>query len=251
MSAAPLKPLAALVLFAALLAPCCAATPSPAAAATNGPDATMTAYQGALRKLCGGDAAAARTGFAAILPAMQARKYDGSRWIDFGRNYFYALLESGDTDEARRFLTSLEGDWKPSSAERLFWNGYYAGSFAAYVADDGRVQRTPDQQAAHKLDPLLAAALLAVRDGKLDDAVADMKAYAAEDSLYLLMRGNLYAQQRRWPEAFDAWVAAAASGPGSPQMEWYVFDEWNISALEMTYYYRAHAPRSWFSGIEC
>lgn len=204
---------------------------------------TIAAYQRARRELCAGDFAAARAGFAAILPTMRTGfQTDGTHWIDFGRSYFYALLASGDANGARAFLTSLENTWKATSAERFFWNEDYPDSLAAYVADDGRVLRDPDQQAEHKLNPLLTEALQADRAGRVDDAIADMKADPDTGSLYRLMLGNLYAQKRSWPEAFSAWVAAAAAGPGFPQPGWYSLDEWNISALEMIYYYRAHAP---------
>ncbi len=70
---------------------------------------TIAAYQRARRELCAGDFAAARAGFAAILPTMRTGfQTDGTHWIDFGRSYFYALLASGDANGARAFLTSLE-----------------------------------------------------------------------------------------------------------------------------------------------
>ena len=206
-------------------------------------DSTIRAYQRARAKLCAGDAAAARAGFAAILPQMKTRyRNDGLRFIDFARSYFYALLASGQADEARRFLTDAEQGWTPASAERLFWKGDYAGSFAAYVADDGSVQRSPDEQAAHELDPHVAAAAEALRAGKPGAAVADMRAVSDGASLYVLMLGNLYAQRRDWPNAFRTWVTAADAGPSQPALEFYVLDRWNISALEMLYYYRVHAP---------
>jgi len=208
-------------------------------------DATLLAYQRARSKLCAGDVAGAVSGLAAIAPAMKAtHRNDGTHYLDFARSYFYALLAARHDAEARRFLSSVERDqqWKPATAERLFWKGDYPASFAAYVADDARVLRNPDQQAAHTRDPHLIAALQAVRAGKLDAAVSDMKAVTDSASLYALMLGNLYAQKRDWPEAFATWVGAAAAGPEFPMMEWYVFDEWNFAALEMLYYYRAHAP---------
>jgi hypothetical protein len=243
--------LAGAVLLIALLVPRTAAASPPTiwcstplvADSEKDPGVTMAAYQRARRELCAGDFAAARAGFAAILPTMRTgHQTDGTNWIDFGRSYFYALLATGDANGARTFLTSFENTWKATSAERFFWNEDYPDSFAAYVADDGRVLRDPDQQAEHKFNPLLTAALQAVRAGNLDDAIADMKADPDTGSLYSLMLGNLYAQKRTWPQAFTAWVAAAAAGPGFPQPEWYSLDEWNVSALEMIYYYRAHAP---------
>jgi hypothetical protein len=207
------------------------------------PNPSVAAYQRAHAELCAGDAKGAAAGLAAILPTMESRyKNDGTTWIDFGRSYVYALIASGNADGARRFLTALEGGaWKPSSAERLFWNESYAGSFAAYIADDTLVQRSPDNQAAHKLDPHLPAALQALRSNRIDDAITNMQAVRDTGSLYALMLGNLYAQKRDWPAAFAAWISAAAAGPDTPAMEFYTLDQWNMSALEMIYYYRAHA----------
>jgi hypothetical protein len=96
--------------------------------------------------------------------------------------------------------------------------------------------------AAHALDPHLTYALDDLRAKDLDDAVSEQLAVADTGSLYSLMLGNLYAQQRAWPQAFSAWVAAAAAGPGFAQPEFYTLDRWNESALEMIYYYRARAP---------
>jgi hypothetical protein len=50
----------------------------------------------------------------------------------------------------------------------------------------------------------------------LDEAVADMKTVRATGSLYVLMLGNLYAQKRDWPNAFQTWLEAAAAGPLEP-----------------------------------
>jgi hypothetical protein len=204
---------------------------------------TLSAYQRARHELCAGQAQAAVEGFAAIAPAI-AKSYqnDGTHGIDFDRAYFYALLAAGDDDAARRLLTQFEGDWKPAAEEREFWSGQYAASFAGYVADDSNVFRTPDMAGEHKLDPHLNYALADLRAGKLQDAIQEKLADADEGSLYALMLGNLYAQQRNWPEAFAAWIEAAADGPGAAMMEFYTLDRWNVSALEMLYYYRAHAP---------
>jgi hypothetical protein len=62
-------------------------------------------------------------------------------------------------------------------------------------------------------------------------------------SLYDLMRGDLYAQQHDWDHAFAYWKTAAEDPTPSPQMEFYVMDQWNEAALDMLYYYRAHAPQ--------
>jgi hypothetical protein len=180
--------------------------------------------------------------FAAMLPTMEKRTGDGRVWIDFYREYLYALIASHHDAEALRLITGPH----PTSAdvfsaeERLFWSGDYAGSFAAYVADDA--QYGAGDPGDHKLSPHLPAALAAVRAGDLDRAVAEMNADPDRGSLYDLMRGNLYAQQRRWPQAFDEWIIAAQDDPLAPEMEFYSLDQWNGEALHMLYYYRAHAP---------
>ncbi len=207
------------------------------------PNPTMLAYQRARRELCAGQAAAAVAGFAAIAPTIaKAFQYDGTHGIDFDRTYFYALLAARDDAAARNFLTQVEGNWKPAAEERAFWNAQYAASFAGYVADDSSVFRTPDMADAHKLDRHLNYALADVRAGNVRGAIQEKLADADRGSLYALMLGNLYVQQRDWPEAFAAWIDAAGEGPGVAMPEFYTLDRWNVSALEMLYYYRQHAP---------
>ncbi len=197
----------------------------------------------AAQALCAGDATGAATSLAAILPAMKARINDGTWWIDYGRAYFYALIATHDGDAALRWLKDF-GAWNPRPNERLFWSGNDAGSFAAYVADDPSVPRSPDEQAAYKGDPRLAAALAALKAGDLPGAEALMQQSVAQygGSLRLVMLGNLYAQQRNWPQAFAAWLSAANAGSDVIEMEFSTLDTWNVAALEMIYYYRAHAP---------
>jgi len=211
--------------------------------AENSSDQNVIALQIARRALCSGDAAATTRALTALLPDMQ-RRYtgDGTHWIDFGRTYFYSLLATRQDDAARRFLNVFENGWKAVPEERAFWNGEYVKSFAGYVGDDGAVVRTPDMVSAHSLDPHLGAALADLKANDLDGAIREKLAGADTGSLYSLMLGNLYAQQRAWPQAFAAWVQAAAAGPGFAQPEFYTLDRWNESALEMIYYFRAHAP---------
>jgi hypothetical protein len=242
---------ASFALFAAARVPATADAPQPiiwcasdlVSDAQSTSDRYVLSYQAARRALCDGDAAATVRALGAILPDMRSRyKTDGTHWIDYGRTYFYALLATHDDAGARRFLDQFENDWKLAPEERAFWGGDFAHSFAAYVADDAAVPRTPDQAAQHKLDPHLTYALADLGAKDPADATAEVQAVADTGSLYALMLGNLYAQQHDWPHAFAAWIAAAAAGPGSPQMEFYALDRWNVSALEMIYYYRAHAP---------
>jgi hypothetical protein len=204
---------------------------------------TMLAYQRARRELCAGQTAAAVAGFAAIAPAIKKGfQYDGTHGIDFERSYLYALLAAHQDVAARHFLTQFEGDWKPAVEERAFGNGQYVASFAGYIADDSKVFRTPDMAEEHRFDPHLTYALNDLRAGNLQAAIQEKLAGSDQGSLYALMLGNLYAQQRAWPQAFASWIDAAAEGPGVAMPEFYTLDRWNISALEMLYYYRAHAP---------
>ena len=235
-------PFALIVLFWALRATCGAA-PHPVvwcgwALAPSGTSPADAAYA----KLCNGDPEGARLAFAAMLPAMEKRTGDGRVWIDFYREYFYALIASHHDAEALRLITGPQPNSTNvfSAEERLFWNGDYAGSFAAYVADDA--QYGAGDPGDHKLSPHLPAGLAAVRAGDVDRAIAEMNADPDRGSLYDLMRGNLYAQQRRWSQAFDEWIIAAQDDPLAPEMEFYSLDQWNGEALHMLYYYRAHAP---------
>jgi hypothetical protein len=201
-------------------------------------------YQHAHQALCAGDAATARAGFSAMLAFMNKYEVtDGSAYIDYARSYFYSLLAAHDDQGARSFLTTWEaGKWKAGQGERLFWNEDYTDSFAALVAQDGNVYRNPDQRAAHTIDPHLLYALHAVRFGELDDAAREMQAVTDTADLYLLMLGDIYAQERHWPQAFTTWVAAADIPPSFAEPGWVSMQHWNYSALEMMYYYRAHAP---------
>jgi len=208
-------------------------------------DPFVAAYQHARQALCAGDASAAVRALTELLPDWRTRyRNDGNHGIDYGRTYFYALLATHDDDGARRFLNEFEGDWKSAQEERQFWGSDWVHSFAGYVADDAQVQRSPDNAAAHKLDPHMTYALADVKASDLPDAIREQQTLANTGSLYDLMLGNLDAQERDWPHAFTAWIAAAGDGPDMPQMEFYTLDRWNVSALEMIYYYRAHAPGS-------
>lgn len=196
----------------------------------------------AWRKLCNGDAEGARLILAPMLPAMEQRKGDGSVWIDYQKLYFYTLLATHHDDEAYRLITDHgPGVPKttPSPEERAFYGGKYADSFADLVADDrGWGAGDPG---THVLSPHLPAALAKVRSGDIPGAIEEMSTVES-GSLYDLMRGDLYAQQHDWDHAFSYWKTAAEDPTPSPQMEFYVMDQWNEAALDMMYYYRAHVP---------
>jgi hypothetical protein len=192
-------------------------------------DGVVLAYQSARSALCQGDAAATVRAMQAILPDMRTRyKADGTHWIDYGRTYFYALLATHDDAGARRFLDEFENDWKPGPQERAFWNGDFVHSFTGYVAEDSAVH-----------DPHLTYALADIGAKDLTSATGEVQTVAGTGSLYALMLGNLYAEQHDWAHAFAAWIAAAAASASPPTS---ALDRSNISALEMIYNYRAHAP---------
>ena len=203
-------------------------------------------YNRAERDLCGAQYARARVEFASIVP--YASKYDvinGSEWIDVARGYFYALVASGDYEPARRFLTSLETNqrWQLHASDRLFWEGSPRAAFAAY-ATEARALFVDDSTVG---DRNVLNAAQAMSGGNIDAAIADLQNPVSDcgsctiNSLQLLMLGNAYEVQRRWPQAFATWVAAANAGHIVPEYD--TLDEWNLSALEMLYYYRIHQPR--------
>jgi hypothetical protein len=179
----------------------------------------------AWRKLCNGDAEGARLILAPMKSAMEQRKGDGSYWVDYEKLYFYTLLATHHDAEAFHLLTdtgSNQPPWKPATAERHFFDGRYVDAFADLVADEhGFLAGDPGSQTP---SPQLPVALADVRSGDLAGAIAEVK-QVDEGSIYDLMLGNLYAQQRDWPHAFTYWM-----------------DQWNEEALEMMYYYRAHVP---------
>jgi hypothetical protein len=193
-------------------------------------------------ELCAGRAAAAADILTKILQPVLNTHELGFAWFDFHALYLYALIASNRADAAARYLRTDIDATQRDPAERAFFDGKYADSFAAYLAEDDQLVRSPDQRDAHKLSPYLQNAAADLRAGELPDAIAEDLADGEDASLYLLMKGDLFAQARRWPEAFSAWVAAASRGSDAPGMEIVSTDQWNADALDMIYYYRAHAP---------
>jgi hypothetical protein len=193
--------------------------------------------------LCQGKFAAARDAFASII-SYRVWFSDGSWGIDTQRGYFYSLMATGDDLKARHFLTSVEESqdpkWQAHEADHLFWSGNVPAAFAAYAKEAGGLEGPPDSG----------------RDQNIDDAArstADMNAVIAilskpsgatggstVGSLQLLLLGNAYETQKRWPEAFATWVRAASNGHQVPEYDF--LDEWNLSAMEMIYYYHPHLP---------
>ena len=207
--------------------------------------AIQAIYDRAERNLCDGHFALARSQFASIVPfARRHYQNNGRWWIDIARAYFYSLIASGQDAGARAFLTKLEADqkWQPHASDRLFWRNNAKAAFTAYAGeakklffDDSSVRDTNVRKAAK-----------AMSSGDVNSAVTALKqpqdacGPCTINSLRLLMLGNAYAVQRRWPQAFATWVQAADAGHAVPEFD--TLDEWNLSALEMIYYYRAHRP---------
>jgi len=211
---------------------------SPANAAESG-------YNQAEQSLCAGKFDDARREFAAIVPyARQYEASDGREWINAARGYFYSLLASGDDADARTFLTSLETAqrWQPHQADRLFWDEKPQAAFAAYAVEASSLY-VDDSDVG---DRNVLSAALAMSGGDVDGAETDLQSPVNDcgsctiNSLQLLMLGEAYETQRQWPNAFSAWVRAANAGHVVPEFD--TLDEWNLSALEMLYYYRAHQP---------
>ena len=206
-------------------------------------NAQQRTFEGAWSALCKGKFAAARDAFASII-SYRVWFSDGSWGIDTQRGYFYSLIASGDEQEARHFLTSVEEQqdpkWQAHEGDRLFWSGDIAASFAAYAKEAGGLEGPPDSGR----DPNIDQAAQSTGDMNALIAILSKPSGATSastvNSLQLLMLGNAYEVQRRWPEAFATWVRAANSGHQVPEYD--NLDDWNLSAMEMIYYYRAHLP---------
>jgi hypothetical protein len=209
-----------------------------------GPPAVVV-YEKAEASLCHGQFAQARDGFASIVPYWIKNQNNGRWWLDTARGYFYSLIASGDDQKARNFLTTFENTpppaWEATTGDRLFWAGDVRGAFAAYaVAADAELARLPDDGTDKVLENAAHAS------GDMNAAIAILQGpsgqYGPSDigSLQLLMLGEAYETQLRWPDAFAAWVRAANNGHAVPEYDF--LDQWNESALEMIYYYRTHIP---------
>jgi len=193
--------------------------------------------------LCQGKFTAARDAFASII-SYRVWMSDGSWGIDTQRGYYYSLIASGDALKARHVLTSVEAQqdpkWQAHEADHLFWSGDMPAAFAAYAKEAGGLEGPQDSGR----DPYIDAAARSTGDMNAVIAILSKPSGATGgstvNSLELLMLGNAYETQRRWPEAFATWARAASSGHAVPEYDF--LDEWNLSAMEMIYYYRAHLP---------
>lgn len=198
-----------------------------------------------MQALCHSAYADASTSFASIA-SYQGWRNDGRWWEDTQRGYIYSLIAARDDAKARNVLTALEAEekWKASKGDRLFWDGSPQAAFAAYAASsdsmeqDGPKDPNIMQAAQTHGDWNAAITLLSKPSGAWGPS--------SVKSEQLLMLGDAYATQRNWREAYTAWVRAADAGHAVP--EWDFFDPYNISALEMIYYYRAHIPADQRSG---
>jgi hypothetical protein len=202
-------------------------------------------YKKAEDSICHGRYEQARATFASIVPYWVKNQNNGRWWLDTARGYFYSLIASGDDARARNFLTSVEtGDqpkWQAAKGDHLFWAGDVRAAFAAYAADgDAEAAKLPDNGPNKVFDDAAQAG------GDMSAAIAILRGPSQASgpsgagSLQLLMLADAYETQRRWPDAFATWVRAADNGHAVPEYDF--FDQWNLSALEMIYYYRAHIP---------
>ncbi len=178
-------------------------------------DPDLTAFDAAQNALCNGEIERAEKMFASDAASMlKNRVDDGTRWLDYAQSYFLTLLLTGKNDEAERFFRSISKNRQPIAADRLFFSGRYDDALAAYAL-------------ARKKE---VTAILAV--GGKDET---------SDSYKYLLAGNEAARERHWEGAYLAWMDAARVRHSFIAGD--VFDDWNLDALGMMYYYRAHVPR--------
>lgn len=197
--------------------------------------------------LCNGQFRQANDQFATVLAYWREHQYDAGWWIDTARGYFYSLIAEGDDAKARNFLSGLEAEqtpkWQPREGDRLFWSGDPKAAFQKYATEVGDLSNLPDSAAV----PAKNVSDAAQATGAWDSVVAilsrpaDSAGASTITSLQLLMLGNALEVERDWLPAFSAWVRAANNGHQVPEFD--SFDDWNLSALEMIYFYRAHIPR--------
>lgn len=170
----------------------------------------FVAYAAAHNALCAGEYESAKASFAVAVPGMRARHlYDGRRWLDTARDYFYELLATHADADAERFLHTIDRGRAPSAADRAFFAERYDDAARLYAAEEKHL--------------------------------ASSTAYDTTGSFVALQQGNAAARARRWNDAFTSWIAAA--GIGHQVMEFDLLDDWNVDALQMMYAFRAHAPR--------
>ena len=219
-------------------------SPPPANYGAGGPPAFQT-WVVAETDLCNGAFSDANAAFASILPTMtQMHRNDGKWWYNTVRGSFFSMIATSSDVQARRLLDSVEKDaqWAPHPADRLFWNGDVRGALAQYAIEVGSLDNYPD--GAYATDANIKAAVQA--DADLNAAISilarppEPEGSSDVGTLQLLMLGDAYESQRQWNEAFTAWVNAADNGHAVPESDY--FDTWNLDAMEMIYYYRAHVP---------
>ena len=203
--------------------------------------ADIAALYRAEQALCRGDYAQARDLFAAIVPRWRQQQSNARFWIQTARGYFYSLIATRQDAAARNFLSGLESDnkWQSSKADHLFWAGHPQAAFSAYAAEQGTLDGMPGGDRDKNIDD-------AAQAGEMTAAIVILQkpsgatGPSVDGSLQLLMLGDAYETLRQWQPAFATWVRAANSGHAVPEFD--TLDDWNLSALEMIYYYRAHAP---------
>jgi len=193
--------------------------------------------------LCAGRYADASTTFGKIVPYWRAHTAQARYWLDTARGYFVSLLMAGRANDAQRFLASIgAGDQHLSKGDKLFIAGDLKRAFAWFAANaDGDDGPRPEP-----VDAPITDAAAAMQSGNVEAALAALQrpshasGPSSNGSQQALMLGDLFASRRQWSDAFGAWAVAANAGHAVPEYDY--FDPYNLSALEMLYYFRGHLP---------
>lgn len=220
----------------------CAAAPSPAALA-GAPPAIDLSKPASL--FCAGRYADAVDAYIDVLPYWRAHQTDGKNWLIAARGYFVSLLALGRIADAQHFLASLGGgDAHLSQGDRLFIEGKLKEAFAWFAGHADSSEGGPGEPP----DTTITDAATAMQGGDLGAALEALQrkssasGSSSNSSEQKLMLGDFYAAKHQWNDAFAAWSAAANSGHAVPDFD--TFDLYNLSALEMIYYFRGHIPES-------
>jgi len=202
-----------------------------------------------------GDPAALCLPFAQARLAFRARASTlstdvGAALANFGeaQDAVVVLLMANRDADARAYLNRIErccsffaegfaaGPSRPlQPGDRLFIQGRLAESMQWFV----------DSMAANEE---MKAGARRMAQGDEDGAIAALERPSGSEGgevdtahnpgTKLLMLGDLYADRRRWNDAFERWSRSARTDLGFPK-EVGLY-RYGLSALEMMYYYRAH-----------
>jgi hypothetical protein len=180
-----------------------------------------------------------------LLPDWRTRyRSDGTHGIDYGRTYFLRAARHARrrrraalSERTRRRLEARAGGACSS--------GVRTGCvrLPATWATTRRCSVRPTTRRQHKLDPHMTYALADVKASDLPgrhpraaDACGHGQPLRSDARQPRRARARLAARVHRVDRG------RRATGRTCRQMEFSTLDRWNVSALEMIYYYRAHAP---------